>query len=328
MEDQIRRIKIRETRKVSIGAVIVFALLISMVALYVIGTDEGVFQSKFVLKTIMPQTGGLQVGGPVLLAGVNVGNVTNISFIDDEIGLTKVEVTFQVRSSVKDRIKKNSRTFIGTIGLLGDKYLGITAENINDPSVREYDILACNPPIDFEQIIQKGIGVVDDLTAGARNLSSISAKIDTGSGTAGLFINNPDMYIDLDKTFKLINSIGEKVNNNQGTIGRLFNDPSVYTNLGNALKNLSATLDTFQKSDGTVKMLLTNKDLYFKMTNTLTNIDSLILKIQNGNGTAGALISNDELHKQLINSINKVDTLINDFMAHPRKYINLKVSLF
>lgn len=62
--------------------------------------------------------GGLSVGAEVRVAGVRAGTVRDLTLEEG-----KVRVTFQVREDI--RIYRDARAYIGTLGLMGDKYLGI-----------------------------------------------------------------------------------------------------------------------------------------------------------------------------------------------------------
>ena len=328
MEENIRKIRMKETRKFSIGAVIIASFIVILVALLMVGNDKGVFGKRYELRSTMLQTGGLEGGAPVQLSGVRIGNVSEVFFITSESGSTKVEVHFKVKPEFSKIIRTDSRTFIGTLGLLGDKYLGITPGSPQKPVAKPGSYLPSDAPIDFERVIQNSIGVIDDFKVSAKNLAQISARIDSGNGTLGMLVNSNKMYTDAVGLLKTMNQIGEKIENNEGTMGKLFNDPELYNSLALALNNLSETIDTFQTSKGTLKMLMDDPDLYNHVKGTLCRVDTLLYRIQEGEGTAGALISNRELYNKLNTTVDEVNVLLEDFMENPRKYINLKVSIF
>ncbi len=328
MEDNVRKIKLRETRKFSVGAVIIVALIIAIIALLMVGNDKGVFGKRYELRTQMLQTGGLENGAPVQLSGVRVGNVSDVFFVQNDAGSTMVEVHFQVKPDVKEIIRNDSRTFIGTLGLLGDKYLGITPGSPSEAIAQPGSYLPADAPIDFERVIQNSIGVIDDFKVSAKNLAHISARIDSGKGTLGMLVNSSKMYTDITDLLTTIDNIGNKIENNEGTMGKLFNDEKLYNSMTIALDNLSATLDTFEQSEGTLKLLMTDPELYNHIKGTLSKVDTLLYRIQEGEGTAGEMISNRELYEKLNTTVDEVNVLLGDFMENPRKYINLKVSIF
>lgn len=328
MEERVRRIRQRETRKVAVGSVIIFAMIIVLGTIYLVGRDQGVLSRRYELRTRMNQTGGLYKGAPILLAGVRVGGVSDIFFVTTEAGSTMVEVVMSVNPQFKEQIRVDSRAHIGTLGLLGDKYVGLTTGNPASKPATPGMYLEADTPVDFERVIQNSIGVIDDFKEGAKSLRSIASKIDEGDGTLGMLVNKPDMYVDIGDLVKMIRKIGEKVDGNEGTIGRLFNDPELYTSLDIALKNLAMTLDTLQTSDGTIKLLMTERGVYDNLITVLSRADTLLTQIEKGEGTAGQIISNKELYEKLTGTLDEFNTFMDDFMKNPRKYINLKVSIF
>ncbi|MFP4458305.1 MAG: MlaD family protein [Candidatus Zixiibacteriota bacterium] len=328
MEEKVKRINLRETKKVAIGTVIIFAILVVLVTIYLVGRDQGVLSRRYELRTRMNSTGGLEEGAPIHLAGVRVGSVSDVFFVTTEAGLTRVEVVMSLSPKYRNRIKSDARAYIGTLGLLGDKYLGLTTGQPNSQPAKPGTYLQSDAPVDFERVIQNSIGVIDDFKEGAKSLRNIATKIDSGKGTLGMLVNNSDMYVDMNGLVKMLHGVGRKVENNKGTIGRLFNDPELYTSLDNALKDISATLDTFQQSQGTLKLLMTDREAYDNMIATLARADSLLYQIEKGDGTAGQFISNRELYDKLNGTVDDMNIFLEDFMDNPRKYIDLKVSIF
>ena len=103
---QIRKIKLRQTRKTLVGLLIIAAILIVMYSIQQISSHEGLFAPKYELRTRMSQIGGLAQGGQVQFAGVQVGNVSDIAFITADNGSTKVEICLLYTSpSPRDRTR-------------------------------------------------------------------------------------------------------------------------------------------------------------------------------------------------------------------------------
>ncbi|HDG68453.1 MAG TPA: MCE family protein [candidate division Zixibacteria bacterium] len=316
-------------RKIAVGGLITAALLLSLVAIIIISGQEGLLRSRYELRTRMDSVNGLQVGAPVWLAGVNVGTVSDIRFFHEkETGKTKIEVRMKIKKSVQDLIRADSRARIGTLGLLGDKYVAISLGSPDAPILKDKDYIQSTNPVDFEEMISRSIGVVDDITATVEHIKNVAEKTDKGVGTLGKLINEPALYFDLEDFFKSMEKLAKKVENNEGTVGLLFNDPSLYRNLDSALAEIAALADTLKSGNGTLKKLLRDPTLYDNMMASVARIDSLIKAIQEGEGTAGQLISNRELYDKLRSTAESLDSLIQEIKKHPSKYLKVKVSIF
>lgn len=316
-------------RRIAVGGLITAAIFLALVAIIIISGQEGFLRRRYELRTYMDQVNGLQVGAPVWLAGVNVGSVSDIIFIpQDSTGKTKLEVRMRIKTGVQPLIRKDSRARIGTLGLLGDKYVAVTPGSSDSLMLKDKDFIKSTNPIDFEELISRSVGVVDDLTASVTSFKSIASKIDEGTGTMGKLINDPILYFDIEDFFAAVQKLADKVNKNEGTIGLLFNDPSLYHNLDSAMLEFAALADTLKSGDGTLKMLLRDPTLYENMIETVARIDTLIGRVQSGEGTAGSLISDKELYNRLVSSVASLDSLVRDIKGNPTKYLNLKFSLF
>jgi outer membrane protein OmpA-like peptidoglycan-associated protein len=119
----------------------------------------------------------------------------------------KVLVVMNLESSTRKLIRKNSVVAIETEGLLGSKYVTITAGSQEAPAVEEGDTLQSQPPLEFADLIRKTDVILDSTHSALKNVNdatadmrSITTKIDQGQGTAGALINNREIYNDMRTT--------------------------------------------------------------------------------------------------------------------------------
>ena len=97
---------------------------------------------------VYTDVGGLKKGATVVLAGVEVGRVKNISLED-----YKAKVVFSVRQGLE--LQDDAIASIKTKGLIGEKYIQITpggSEDIIPPGGRIWET---EPAVDLEQLISK-----------------------------------------------------------------------------------------------------------------------------------------------------------------------------
>lgn len=289
-----------------------------------VGTEEGVFAPQITLKTRMPNVSGLLTGAPVRLEGYRVGTVTNIDFVVVNDSL-QLEITFEVNARMKRYIKKDSRCSIGTLGLLGDKFLGLTAGSPEAPSVSDGDYLPSSAPLDVEAVINKGIDAFDDLKQSAQNIREISEKINKGKGTIGLLLNDPRLYNELARMTTPITRLWEKVESGEGAVSAFFNERDAYDSLVVLLAKVNSFLDMLTNSRGTFQSLVKDDSLYIELQNTLSELRTLVSSINSGKGSAGALVHDKDLYDRLNSSIDEFNALIKDIRNNPSKYIRIKI---
>ena len=68
-----------------------------------------------------------------------------------------------------------------------------------------------------------------------KTINEIGNKINHGDGTLGRLVNDPRMYLDLDRLLLITESIEKKINQGEGTIAKIFQDPDLYSNLNSLL---------------------------------------------------------------------------------------------
>ena len=111
--------------EIKVGALILIGLAVTIFAILSVTQQRGLFQDRYQLKIHMSRVNGLQTGAPVRLAGVRVGSVVKVEFTKNTLDPI-IEVVIEVEKKVQQRIRKDSEAHIGTLGLLGDKFIGIT----------------------------------------------------------------------------------------------------------------------------------------------------------------------------------------------------------
>ncbi len=316
-------------RRIAVGGFITSALLLFLAAIIIVSGQEGLLKSRFELRTRMDQVSGLKDGAPVWLAGVSVGSVTGIYFFfDDSLKRPRVEVRMKVKSSYRELIRSNSKIRIGTLGLLGDKYLAMTLGDPEKPIVKDGDYLESTSPVDFEALLQQSSWVIDDATKAVRSAKEIVTKINKGTGTIGLLVNNPILFHDLKELLDLIENVGQKVARNEGTIGRLFNESDLYVHLDTLIQELAWLADTMRTSKGTFKKFISDTSLYVNINSIVTRLDTIITRIEKSQGTLGAVINERELYDALNSTISSVDSIVQAIKEDPGKFINVKVRIF
>jgi phospholipid/cholesterol/gamma-HCH transport system substrate-binding protein len=193
------------SRTARLGAFIIATLAILVVGTVIIGSKQYLFSSTYQLKSQLATVAGLSAGADVQVGGVHSGTVRSIELPHEPGG--KVTVIMDLSKSTHEIIKQDSMASIETEGLLGNQYLAISFGSPGKPDVRGGDTIASNPPLEMADLIKKTNAILDSSQQAVENasrmtanLASISAKVDTGKGTAGALINDKQLYSNLTQT--------------------------------------------------------------------------------------------------------------------------------
>jgi phospholipid/cholesterol/gamma-HCH transport system substrate-binding protein len=142
-----------DSRRLSlvVGAFVVVALAAAGFALLSLGSGSGLFRPRYRLVSYFENVQGLVAGAPVRLAGKDVGTVESVSFAPLEGNLPPVRAVLQIEASVQGRIRSDSLASIGTIGLLGDKYVEISMGTVSGRVLRGGDEIRSISPVDLNE---------------------------------------------------------------------------------------------------------------------------------------------------------------------------------
>jgi outer membrane protein OmpA-like peptidoglycan-associated protein len=133
-----------------VGIFIVLALIILAVGVFLIGNNDFLFSSTYVLKSEFQTVGGLNNGAEVRIGGIHEGTVKRIELPSQPGG--KMTVVMNLRNPTHNVIKKDSIAAIKTEGVLGDKYVEISFGSQKSGEVHSGDtILGEKPPDVSEQ---------------------------------------------------------------------------------------------------------------------------------------------------------------------------------
>lgn len=116
----------KEFIKQFLAGVFFFAgIFLILMFIFFLGRDKGLAQAKFQVAVLYRNVGGLMEGAPVRLAGVNVGSVDSIDFLEQEVDSRRVKVTLNIFSRYKEQLERNLKFAVKTEGILGEKLVEI-----------------------------------------------------------------------------------------------------------------------------------------------------------------------------------------------------------
>lgn len=169
---------------VFIGIILLFIIVFSIGRIYI-------FQPGYRIKVFFNFAGGIADAAPVRLAGVDVGEVDEITiFYDREMMRTRVEVLTWIKKDVA--IEKDSAVRVNTLGMLGEKYLEIIPGTREAGFVEEGGILIGEDPIMLDEL-------AGDIKTLADSAGNVMGSIERGEGTVGKLLTDETIYNNLEE---------------------------------------------------------------------------------------------------------------------------------
>ncbi|MFH2056913.1 MAG: MlaD family protein, partial [bacterium] len=282
-----------------------------------------VWQSKYELKIVYDNVQGLMQGAPVRLAGLRVGSVKRIGFSDNYPG--KLEVTIKVDNAVMEKIRTDSEAMIGTLGLLGDKTVEISVGSPDSAVVEVDGYVRAGRTASIEAIIAESAGMIDNIKEASRHAKEIIEKINNGTGSLGLFVNDPNVYFDLDKLLILTENLTAQLESGKGSFAKLVTDSTFYVELTRFFTTTGDLLDSLASGQGTLPMLMNDSGPYEDIKSIVTDWREITGQLRAGEGSAGRLLMDDSLYINMSRTLERTEALLIDFRNNPQRYVKFSI---
>jgi phospholipid/cholesterol/gamma-HCH transport system substrate-binding protein len=336
--------------ELKIGLLTVFALVMATLLIFLLSGEGGFFWQRYSLKTVFPNVAGLKEGAPVRVAGVEVGSVTGVELVGD-----RVEVVVEIAREMQPRVTDTSVASLGSVSLLGESAVDITASSQGTP-IPEWGYIRAGAAVGSLT------EVATQATEGIEELTVLLQDIRGGRGTIGRLFTDEALYNEMNGLVSAAEDVVRNVSRGSGTLGRLTNDPTAAKSLEAALQNFETVTARIKAGEGSLGKFLNDDALARSLTATTSNLDSITARISRGEGTAGKLITERELYDRLNSMSDRLDKvmggleqgqgtagqllhdrqlyentnaavaelrqLFRDIRADPRRYLNVRVSLF
>jgi phospholipid/cholesterol/gamma-HCH transport system substrate-binding protein len=336
--------------ELKIGSLTIAAIVIASVTIFMLTGERGLFWQRYNLKTRFPNVAGLKAGSPVRVAGVEVGSVAAVEFAGDQ-----VEVTMAVNESMRERITTSSIAYLGSVSLLGESAVDITAATTGMP-IPEWGYVpqgrSRGQIADVAEQASQGVEEIAKLVHGVREgkgtlgrlvtddkvyvelqrfvttASDVAQSLRQGRGSLGKLLNDPKSADALEASLKNIEELTRRISSGEGSLGKLLQDDSFSRSLASATTNLDAMVGKLNRGEGTAGKMITDPTLFNRLSSLSDRLDRLITRLSDGEGTAGQLLKDKQLYENMNGAVNDLRALVADIRKDPRKFLNMKVSIF
>lgn len=405
-----------------VGIFVVVSCALLAIAIFLIGSQVGLFQEQFWAMTYLSNVSGLKPGDIVLLGGVEVGNVARVEIspsldppdtlqnrrvqsrvaeleedrrvaeqrleeVDNELEAAQEEydrvvaergtesaeaiqlnegierlleeladgqedlvsvdqrirdararfqnilVEMKVNSEYRNWIRKDSSISLGSIGLLGDKYIEISlgrteespevrqvpVEGLLGTSTRETVVITGIQQASFGELITGANDILANFETLSDQVQGIMRSFEAGEGTVGKFITDPSFFNNLNSTvenanraMERIRGLVENVGEGSGTLSRLMKEDELYERINSATDHLDRLLQKVESGDGTLGKMVNDPSIYDKSSQVAGDIGEITARIRDGEGTLGKLATDDQVYESLQKSLDELAALLKD----------------
>jgi phospholipid/cholesterol/gamma-HCH transport system substrate-binding protein len=248
--------------------------------------------------------------------------------------LQNIEVTMRVGSRYRDWIRADSSISLGSIGLLGDKYIEISLGRSPDPpmtSRMEVDswffgtemedtvLITGTQQASFAELITGANDILANFETLSEQIGDIMTGFEAGQGTVGRFFTDPSFYNNLNSTVERASQatdrlamVLEDVRAGGGTITKLIQEDELYVRITSSIRKLESLLEKVEQGEGTLGRFMKDPAIYEKSERFLANLNEISDRIEAGEGTLGKLATDDQLYVSLRESTEELASILKD----------------
>lgn len=246
---------------------------------------------------------GLRPGQPVLLSGVSVGYVGDVTFRREGTLLVTMRIykRYQIPRSSTARIVPN--------GVFGDMMVTITPQEMTDADFAEGDTIPAGPP--------------------SVQIGDVLARVDSiGRDVQALTGSLRRDFVD-DGGLRELRGTVRNANAMLATITRIAEVQSAeLSRTQAALRRVVTAVDSVQV-DSTVRALSgaasAMATLAGDLRGTTEQLNAVLGRLEGTEGSAGLLLNDKGLYQDTRALLTRLDSLTADFQRNPRKYIKLSI---
>ncbi|MBE0662422.1 MAG: MCE family protein [Bacteroidales bacterium] len=261
--------------KVRLGLFVIGGIALFVLAIFIIGKQQNLFNPVFNVTATFYNVSGLQVGNNVRFSGINVGTVNNISIIND----STVRVDMIVRREIQQFIKADSEVAIGSEGLIGDRLLIITQGSSDAPIVAEGQELTSKEPIETDAIIASLAVTSGNVEVITKQLAEIMIGINKGEGTLGLLLQDTATAKNIDQTIanfkKSSEGLDQTIEITKDNVFAFMESLKVTAGKTEiASQELGEIMTKINSGEGALGMLIQDTLIAVNINKTITNLES------------------------------------------------------
>jgi len=308
------------TREQRIGAFFVVGIVLLFVAIE-LTLGLGLLRRRYPLYATFRDVQGLDSGADVRLAGIKAGRVDGMQIEQDH-----VRVTLLINGGLV--VKKDSLARLDFRALSGERFVSLTLGTPTAKPAEPGDTLEGETPASFSDVVDQLSGVAQNVNELVTSLNANSQRLLTN--LADLIEQNRS---ELDQIAGNVASITGKLDRGTGTLGLLLNDSSLYDRASAALgdvrqavQDIGQVTHDLSEGRGTLgKLIREDGGLYAQVRETVDhlnesarNAEEITASLRDGQGTIGKALTDDTLYStgvDALRSMNRATQSVEDQAA-------------
>jgi phospholipid/cholesterol/gamma-HCH transport system substrate-binding protein len=324
-------------RAFRVGLVILIAVVVLAAGIFVIGDKNNLFSSKNEYYVDFNSVSGLKPGSPVELNGVEVGTIKRVD-LPQNPWKRQIKVWLEIDSRYANRIRgplnpkqrlagqPGSVARIKTLGLLGDKFIGINSGSPGYPVIPSGGEIPAAQPTNVDALIASGEDVMDNVVEISSSLNKILDRMERGEGILGQLTKDTPQSRRLQEslvgTSESLQRIADTIEHGQGPIPRMLNDRALADQLARSLDRFEGLLAQTQNGPGLLPGLLNDPSSRQQFNDTLASLNKVARDLQaftadleTSDALLPRLVKDEEYGREVAEQVRQFVTRLNEVSA-------------
>lgn len=310
-----------------VGIVVIGSIGVLIAVILTISGDINPFRNQLIVRTRLSSIDGLRPGAEVRLAGVKVGQVRRVLLLQDlpknDQATQNVELELAIDPTIDgkpagERIRKDSKVVLGSVGLLGDKVVDIVPGTLAAEPIRQSgEFIQGSQETTIRQLISGADDILANFTTLSESVKQIAEKVSRGEGTVGKLVTDEALYKNLNQTVEESKRLVADVRQGKGTVGQLISDPKLYNDIVSTLDQVEKLATELNTGQGTFGKLLKEDKAYTDLLTVVSRLDrttgkleDLVDRVDRGEGNLGLLLKDDKLYRDAEATVSNLNTIV------------------
>ena len=283
--------------EIKVGIFVLIGLILSGLLLLQFSKGTSFFRPTYKIYLTAKNIGGLKKDASVLMAGVQVGTVS-----DYELDPTGTNVTITLSLYSKYTIHKDALFKIKQANFLADQYVSIEPTRNEDGVFQPGDHAVAEEPLDLQEIVRSAGGFIQRVDETARELNEAIADVrrlalneqtlsNVSATVSALRLASDRALITVDTINALLATNGPYVSQSASNLVTFSQD---LTHFADTLNGLVET------NRGDVNAAVKN------IESSTVMLKTLLAGVQAGKGPAGTLLRNDQVATNIAEIVNNL----------------------
>jgi phospholipid/cholesterol/gamma-HCH transport system substrate-binding protein len=284
--------------EIKVGITVVIAVLILIFG--VVWIEKASFSKKFATYTVyFEDVGGLEHGDPITVSGVDAGEVGSVTL---EPGRVKTELLIDEGVTLYD----DCSVQILTIGLMGEKYVGIEPGHSGKP-LAPGSVIQGKYRAGMAEAVAGFGDVIAELNETVRAFRKLIGTDGQGASLAATMRRIDELTTEI---LSILRANSDDITSTAKSMKRISEDVSDV--IGSRKGTVAEGIDDFASAAA-------------RLDSVTVSLMAIVESIENGEGTLGMLIKEKKLHEDLEQVIANLNALLEDVKADPQRYLKIEI---